>query len=134
VTLNKKTGALRGCIGRIITSQPLYKTVVQMARAAAFHDSRFSPVKKEELDDLIIDITVLTPPKRVASYNDIKLGKHGIILKKGFKRSVFLPQVPGTFGWDLTKTLEQLALKAYLKRDEWKNSTYEVFEGFEFKE
>ena len=140
VTLNTKAGRLRGCVGRIIADKPLYKTVADMAKSAAFHDSRFLPVKKSELDNLVIDITVLTRPKKVASYKNIVIGKHGIILKKrlagGVARSaVFLPKVPGEFGWDLETTLDHLGEKAGLKKGEWRvDCEFEVFEGFEVSE
>lgn len=147
VTLNTKGGGLRtevlrGCIGRIVSDQPLYQTVLEMTEAAALHDSRFSPVGKNELDNLIIDITILTPPYPVDDYRDIILGKHGIILKREDPEtkaittsSVFLPQVPLSLGWDLKTTLEQLAQKAGLDKNGWKtNCHFEVFEGFEIKE
>jgi len=75
VTLNSKKGDLRGCIGRIVSDLPLYQTVSSMAYAAAFKDDRFSGVKKEELENLVIDITILSPPVRVNSYKDIKIGR-----------------------------------------------------------
>lgn len=135
VTLNTKKGVLRGCIGRIVTTLPLYATIASMAKSAAFHDSRFSPLKKEELKDIVVDITVLTPPKKVASYQAIVLGKHGIILEKNGRQAVFLPQVPGQFKWDLATTLEHLSVKAGLSKDAWKKGcTFKVFEGFEIKE
>ena len=137
VTLNTKDGQLRGCIGRIVSDLPLFQTVQIMAKTAAFNDTRFSPVTQNELDDIVIDITVLTPPKKIDSYKDIELGKHGIILKKltkdkGSVSSVFLPQVPPSFGWNLQTTLEQLALKAGLGKNDWQQDCkFEVFEGFE---
>lgn len=139
VTLNTKLGSLRGCIGQIVAKNPLYITIQQMCNLAAFNDTRFEPLKKEELENIVIDISVLTPPVSVASYKDIVIGKHGIILKKTVDgkefSSVFLPQVPLSFGWNLKKTLNQLSIKAGLGSDEWKKDcSFEVFEGFEFKE
>ncbi len=140
VTLNTKKGQLRGCIGRITTPEPLVKTVHDMALAAAFHDSRFSPLTAAELDDVVIDISILTPPAPVQSSQDIVIGKHGIILNKLNETgqitasAVFLPQVPQQFGWDLETTLQQLSLKAGLARDAWQECAFEVFEGFEIKE
>lgn len=135
VTLNKKDGNLRGCIGRIITPDPLYKTVAAMSFASAFQDTRFNPLTKDEFNDVIVDITVLTPPKQIQNYKDIILGTHGIILKKDGLSAVFLPQVPGGFGWDLQTTLEHLSQKTGLPKDGWKqNCNFEVFEGFEIKE
>ena len=135
VTLKTKSGQLRGCIGRIVTNDPLYKTVINMAESAAFRDRRFAPLKKEELNNIVIDISVLTRPQSVKSYKDIVIGKHGIILKKDFRSAVFLPQVPGSFGWDRDTTLEHLSSKAGLKKDGYKKGcTFEVFEGFDFAE
>jgi len=135
VTLNEENGNLRGCIGRITTTQPLYETVESMSKAAAFQDRRFLPLQKKELDSIVIDITILTPPHKITSYNDIVLGKHGIILTKNFHSAVFLPQVAPSLGWDLETTLQHLSRKAGLESDDWKeNCTFEVFEGYEIKE
>jgi AmmeMemoRadiSam system protein A len=137
VTLHKQ-GQLRGCIGNIISPQPLYKTVMAMARAAACNDTRFNPVTSDEVNQLAIDITILSEPTHVNSYRDIVLGKHGIILQKYdiqgrmTNSSVFLPQVPLGQGWDLNTTLEQLSLKAGLGRTSWtERCSFDVFEGFE---
>ena len=140
VTLNTKDGNLQGCIGRIVAREPLFATVQRMTKSAAFEDTRFSPLKENELNNIVIDISVLTPPKKVSSYKDIEIGKHGVILKKflpnrGYVSSVFLPQVPPSFGWNLERTLEQLSLKAGLDKDAWKQDCeFEVFEGFEISE
>lgn len=140
VTLVKKSGELRGCIGQITSKSPLFQTVEAMARAAAFQDTRFNQVTKNELDNLVIDITVLSQPTKINSYKEIVLGKHGIVLNKQdaqgkiIASSVFLPQVPPAQRWDLITTLEQLSLKAGLDRHAWQECSFEVFEGFEIKE
>ena len=141
VTLTTKKGDLRGCIGRIITKDPLYKTIQAMAYAAAFQDSRFSPLTKEEFAAITIDITVLTQPKKIASYKDIVLGKHGIILHKHdaqgreIASALFLPQVPREQHWDIETTLDALSHKAGLDYEAWHdNCSFEIFEGFEIKE
>jgi len=136
VTLKtKRGGELRGCIGSIMPTQPLYLTVLDKAKAAAFHDTRFAPLTHSELDKVVIDITMLAPPHRVGSYKDIVLGRDGIILEKHGRSAVFLPHVPTEFGWTLPATLQQLSMKAGLAKDAWQHgATYEVFEGFEFKE
>lgn len=139
VTLNKN-GNLQGCIGRIVTNEPLFKTVQEMAKAAAFNDKRFNPLTKKGLENINISISVLTQPKKIQNYKKIKLGKHGIILKKQTKAgypasSVFLPKVPTGLGWNIETTLEQLSLKAGLSRNDWKeNCNFEVFESFEIKD
>ncbi|MCF7899803.1 AmmeMemoRadiSam system protein B [Candidatus Babeliales bacterium] len=135
VTLNTKSGDLRGCIGRIISQEPLLKTAVDVSLESAFHDTRFLPLKKEELDNIIINISILTPPDPIDSYKKIRIGIDGIILKKGWASSVFLPQVAPSFNWDLKTTLEQLSLKAGLDKDAWQHDcNFEVFQGFEIKE
>ena len=140
VTLETKDGNLRGCIGNIVTRNPLFVTVQEMSKSAAFHDTRFKPLQKNELGNIVIDISVLTEPKPVKSYNDIEIGKHGIILKKQttggrWTSAVFLPQIPPSFGWNLDRTLEQLSLKAGLAKDAWKQDCeFEVFQGFEIHE
>jgi MEMO1 family protein len=141
VTLTTANGDLRGCIGRITTDKPLYSTIVSMAQAAAFNDTRFEPLKREELDHIVIDITVLTKPVKVTQPEDIIIGKHGIILNKRgesgsvIASAVFLPQVAREQGWNLVATLEHLSQKAGLDRDAWKTDCdFEVFEGFEVKE
>ncbi|KKQ33475.1 MAG: hypothetical protein US49_C0001G0155 [candidate division TM6 bacterium GW2011_GWF2_37_49] len=141
VTLNTKNGDLRGCIGQIWANKPLYQIVAEMALASAFNDSRFSPLKKEELDNIVIDITILTVPRKVGNYKEIQIGRDGVILNKidasGQVKAtaVFLPQVPGQFGWNLATTLEHLSQKAGLGKNDWQHDCeFEVFEGFEIRE
>ncbi len=135
VTL-KKNGELRGCIGSIETQEPLYKTVVARARDAAFRDSRFTPLTRDELDQVTIDITILEPPVSVPSWKDIVVGKHGVVLKQGFASAVFLPQVATEQGWDRETMLSHLSRKAGLPADAWKEkgTTFRVFEGGEISE
>jgi AmmeMemoRadiSam system protein B/AmmeMemoRadiSam system protein A len=135
VTL-KKHETLRGCIGYIRPIEPLFETVQQNAINAATRDSRFSPVKPNELSSIEIEISALTVPELVASYQDIVLGEHGIILKKGSQQAVFLPQVAPEQGWDLAETLRHLSLKAGLSEDAWKDpeTEFRVFTAEVFKE
>lgn len=138
VTLNKN-GNLQGCIGRIISSQELFKTVQEMAKAAAFNDTRFNPLQKDELNKLEIEISILTKPQKIDDYKNINLRKDGIILKKETKEgsiasSVFLPEVATGQGWTIKETLEQLSLKAGLEKNAWKkNSSFEIFQSFKIK-
>ncbi len=135
VTLHKKNGDLRGCIGRIVTTDPLFATVQNMSKASAFNDSRFSPLDAKELDDVMIDISILEKPVKVESFKDIVIGKHGIILNKGYSSAVFLPQVAREQKWSLETTLEHLSEKAGLDKGAWnEGATFEVFEGCEIKE
>jgi len=120
VTL-KAHGKLRGCIGYIRPIEPLYEAVQQNAINAATRDSRFRAVTSDELSTIQIEISVLTPPAPVSSYQDIIPGNHGILLKKGSHQAVFLPQVAPEQGWDLSETLRHLCLKAGLSGDDWKD-------------
>ncbi|HHX98524.1 MAG: AmmeMemoRadiSam system protein B [Kiritimatiellia bacterium] len=135
VTLNKD-GDLRGCIGEIFPRNPLGKVVMANALNAAFHDPRFPPLRAKELADVSIEISALTPPAPVASYHDIVIGKHGMVLQVGFRSAVFLPQVATEQGWDLATTLSYLARKAGLPADAWKlpEAKFTVFEAIIFRE
>ncbi len=137
VTLKTKNGALRGCIGNIEPFEPLYASVAHNARNAALHDPRFPAVTcVDELDSIEIEISVLSPPEPIKSYSDFKVGKHGIILRKGSKGAVFLPQVPVEQEWDAETTLTHLSLKAGLSSEAWKDESckFRVFEAVRFSE
>ncbi len=135
VTLHKN-GSLRGCIGNYPRKGvPLYKVVMMMAQAAAFSDPRFRPLSKDEFKDIDIEISVLTQPKPVKSWKDIILDRDGIILKKGWNRAVFLPQVAPEQDWTLEETLSYLSRKAGLSRNAWKEGAeFEVFQADVFGE
>ncbi|MFA7185737.1 MAG: AmmeMemoRadiSam system protein A, partial [Victivallales bacterium] len=135
VTLRKK-GNLRGCIGNYPRQGvPLYKVVGMMAKAAAFNDHRFSPLEKNELKDVDIEISVLTPPKAVKSWKDIVIDRDGIILRKGWSAAVFLPQVAPEQDWTLEETLSYLARKAGLSWNGWREGAkFEVFQADVFGE
>lgn len=134
VTLYKKNN-LRGCIGYIEPIKTCLEAVRDNTISAAARDPRFSVVIPGELDDITIEISILTPPEAIDSWRDIEIGKHGIILEKGHNRSVFLPQVPVEQQWDLETTLNHLAMKAGLPFDAWKDNTgFKVFETEIIKE
>ncbi|MFQ6078283.1 MAG: AmmeMemoRadiSam system protein A [Thermodesulfobacteriota bacterium] len=120
VTINKG-GQLRGCIGYIKAYKPLYQTVEEMAVQAAFHDPRFDPVTEGEVPDLKIEISVLTPLRRVKDVEEIEVGKHGILMEKGFHSGLLLPQVATEYGWDRKTFLEHTCFKAGLPKDAWKD-------------
>jgi len=138
VTLKKK-GELRGCIGRIIGDEPLCKLVGAMAVQAAFNDRRFQPLTAGELNDTNIEISVLTPMKKVAGASDIVVGRDGVLLSKDGRSAVFLPQVATEQGWNREELLDNLCLKAGLTAGSWKAgaqlSTFQaiVFSESEFK-
>ncbi len=130
-----KNGELRGCVGRFMPPDPLCQTVQSMSRAAAFNDSRFSPLKKEELNEISIEISVLSPLKLVNDINEIELGKHGVYLKKGYRSGTFLPQVAKGRDWTLNDFLGHIARdKAGLGWTGWKDADIYIYEAFVFGE
>jgi len=131
VTLHKK-GQLRGCIGLIVAhGKPLWENVREMAIAAATEDNRFAPVTVEELPELTYEISVLSAPRRVNDWREIKLGVHGVIVTRGMGKGVFLPQVAQETGWDLEEFLSHLcADKACLPADCYKNDPQTKLEIF----
>jgi AmmeMemoRadiSam system protein B/AmmeMemoRadiSam system protein A len=134
VSLYKK-GNLRGCIGQFKPDKPLYAIVQDMAVASSTHDYRFSPVEKEELPDIRIEISVLTPLKRIAGVQDIVLGRDGIYIKKGSRSGTFLPQVAKTTGWSLDDFLGHCARdKAGIGWDGWKDAELYTYQAIVFGE
>ena len=115
----KKQGELRGCIGNFISEQPLSLLVQEMAVSAATRDPRFYPMKKDDLADFTIDISVLSPLARAASVEEIQVGVHGIYIVKGSYRGVLLPQVASEYGWDRDQFLQHTCVKAGLPQDAW---------------
>ena len=120
ITLRKK-GILRGCIGFIEPILPLYQTVIQASIYAAIRDQRFPPVSIEELKDLEIEISVLAPLEKIHNPNFIEVGKHGLVITKGDKKGLLLPQVPVENRWSREEFLQQACLKAGLPRNAWKS-------------
>lgn len=134
VTLHKK-GDLRGCIGYPLPIKPLVEAVVDNAISSACEDYRFNPVSVKELDDIDIEISVLTVPQKVKSYKDVIVGRDGIIISKSYMRGLLLPQVPVEQGWDLEQYISWGCRKAGLPADEWKRSVeIETFQGIVFGE
>ncbi|MBS1997118.1 MAG: AmmeMemoRadiSam system protein B [Cyanobacteria bacterium SZAS LIN-2] len=127
---------LRGCIGYIMPVKPLFQAVVDNAQSACSRDHRFEPVRPDELAEIEIEISVLTTPKEISSYKDIRLGQDGILFFCQGKQSVFLPHVATEFGWTLEETLSQLAAKAGAPRMAWKGPTarFEVFQAISIEE
>lgn len=118
-------GKLRGCIGQIVPSDEyLWQVVREMSIAACSKDHRFKPVSKKELDKMKYEVSVLSSPEKVINWQDIKLGEHGVIVKKGYNSGVFLPQVAIETGWDLDEFLAHLCSdKAGLASDCYKNDS-----------
>jgi AmmeMemoRadiSam system protein B/AmmeMemoRadiSam system protein A len=130
-----KDGKLRGCIGRFNPNEPLYKVVQEMAVSSATKDHRFNRVTLEELLDLRIEISVLTPLKPISSVQELELGKHGIYIVKGDKSGTFLPQVALSTGWTLEEFLGHCARdKAGIGWDGWKDAELFSYEAIVFGE
>jgi AmmeMemoRadiSam system protein A len=129
VTLTR-AGNLRGCIGYIEGIKPLAEAVADNGRSAAIGDPRFPPVSVEELAEIHIEVSALTPLVPVTGPEEIVLGRHGVVLVKDGRRAVFLPQVAPEQGWDRDTTLSQLSLKAGLAQDAWRQGAeFLVFEA-----
>ncbi len=134
VTLRKK-GKLRGCIGRFMPNQPLYKVIEEMTIAASTQDNRFSPVSKEELEDINIEISVLTPLQKVNSIDEIQVGRDGIYVKKDFRSGTLLPQVAIDNNWDNYEFVKYCSkYKAGLGENEWKDADIFVYQAIVFEE
>ena len=126
VTL-KKHGHLRGCIGYIKAVKPLWETVREMAAAAAFHDPRFPSLKLEEVQDLTFEVSVLSPLKRIKNIDEIKVGKHGLYIVRGYNSGLLLPQVAVEYGWDREYFLQETCYKADLPPQAWKDKETEIY-------
>ncbi|HOB78413.1 MAG: AmmeMemoRadiSam system protein B [Bacteroidales bacterium] len=127
VTINKR-GKLRGCIGTFRQDRPLWQNVMEMAQSAAFSDPRFPPLSFDELNEIDIEISVLTPLKKINSIDEIQLGKHGIYIKKGMNSGTFLPQVATDTGWTLEEFLGHCARdKAGIGYYGWKDPDAEIY-------
>jgi AmmeMemoRadiSam system protein A len=117
VTLTEK-GLLRGCIGYTEAAAPLYRTIQECVVAAATEDPRFPAVEPSEVDSVRIEISVLTPLVPVLP-EEVEVGVHGLMVRKGRRRGLLLPQVPEEFGWDRRAFLSNVCRKAGLHPDEW---------------
>jgi AmmeMemoRadiSam system protein B/AmmeMemoRadiSam system protein A len=127
VTLHE-AGELRGCIGNMVGSGPLYQTVAAMAIEAATGDPRFKRLTPAEIDKIGIEISVLSPLQKVKSADEIKIPGHGVIVKSGFNSGVYLPQVAAETGWTREEFLTSLcAHKAGLRPDAWKDPATELY-------
>ena len=127
VTLHEH-GELRGCIGTMVGRQPLYLAVRDMAVEAAVGDPRFPPMKPDELQDVEIEISALSPLEKIDSADKIKLGTHGVLIRRGIYSGVFLPQVATETGWSKEEFLSQLcSQKAGLPANAWKDKSTEIY-------
>ncbi len=144
-TLQQKTGAfvtlhyhgeLRGCIGHLVSNIPLFETVKEVAIAAATQDYRFLPLTSKELEEVQIEISVLTPFQEIKNINEIEVGKHGLLITQNQHRGLLLPQVATEYGWNREEFLTQTCLKAGLPENAYqeKDCKIEVFSAQVFGE
>ncbi|MBU0765729.1 MAG: AmmeMemoRadiSam system protein B [Bacteroidetes bacterium] len=134
VTLHKD-GQLRGCIGRFMADEPLYKVVQDMAVSASTRDYRFSTVTSSEIADLEVEVSVLSPLKQIDSIDQFEMGKHGIYIKKGYKSGTFLPQVANETRWTKEEFLGHCSRdKAGLGWDGWKDADLFIYTANVFSE
>lgn len=127
VTLHKH-GDLRGCIGLIEPIKKLGQCIQEMAISAAFNDPRFQPLTKQELEDIVVEVSVLTPPQKIGNPYNIELGKHGVIVRSGSRSGVFLPQVAEDTAWNLEQFMGHLCVdKAGLSLDCWKTGEVDIY-------
>ena len=141
VTLNKQD-SLRGCIGYPLPVKKLSEGLIDAAISAATQDHRFSPVNIDELDQIVFEVTILTPPIEIKTDDPmdylsiIKVGRDGLIVENSYTSGLLLPQVPTEYGWDAEEFLCHTCEKAGLDKDAWKDQTTKVsrFEGTVFKE
>lgn len=133
VTLEKR-GRLRGCIGYIQGRKALHEAVIDCALSAAFQDPRFPPLSAEELDELEIEISVLSPLFEIRP-EEVEVGKHGLMISRGAQRGLLLPQVATEWNWTREQFLEETCGKAGLERDAWRTGArIEAFTAFVFGE
>jgi AmmeMemoRadiSam system protein A len=127
-------GQLRGCVGYVLPVISVYRAVAETARAAAFEDTRFYSVTRDEAPELKIELSVLSPPQPIAA-QEVRVGQHGLLISMQGQRGLLLPQVPVEHGWDRITFLEQTCRKAGLPRDAWqKGATIEAFTAEVFGE
>ena len=128
-------GELRGCLGRLAPEMSLPDLVSHLAQEVADSDPRFDPVRPEELHDISLEISVLTPEREIRAASEIEIGRHGLIVEKGSRRGLLLPQVATEHGWDRDTFVAQACLKAGLANDAWRHGArIFVFEAQVFGE
>jgi len=121
VTLRTHEGDLRGCIGSIVAREPLFRAVISSGLNAALRDPRFAPIRIDELPELELEISVMGPIERVADVADILPGRDGLIISRGSRTGLLLPQVATEYGWDRETFLDQTCIKAGLPPGSWRH-------------
>jgi AmmeMemoRadiSam system protein A len=127
VTLHEKSGALRGCIGYVKPIKPLLHTIMEMAIACSTRDPRFRPVTADEFPNLDIEVSVLSPLNEIRDFQKIRIGEHGLMIRKGDSSGLLLPQVATEYGWSREEFLNETCRKAGLKANAWKEPDAELY-------
>jgi AmmeMemoRadiSam system protein A len=131
----KQRGQLRGCIGNFVSDKPLCRLVQEMAISAAIRDPRFYPMKEPDLTDFELEISALSPLRKIDSPEEIQVGRHGLYIVKSSYRGVLLPQVATEYGWDRETFLRHTCLKAGLPENSWrKDCDIYIFSALVFGE
>ena len=120
-------GQLHGCVGFVLPTASLYRTVAETARAAAFEDTRFLPVTREEAPELEVSLSILSPLRPLRA-EDVEIGRHGLLISQHGRRGLLLPQVPVEHAWDRVTFLAETCRKAGLPLDAWQHGA--TIEGF----
>ena len=116
----RRVGRLRGCIGQLEPVEPLVRVVAHCAMAAAVEDPRFAPVSLIELSSLAIEVSVLSRLETITTYDQVEVGRHGLVISQGLRRGVLLPQVAAEFDWTRERFLEETCLKGGLDANAWR--------------
>jgi AmmeMemoRadiSam system protein A len=120
-------GGLRGCVGYVLPVTPLYRTIAESARGAAFDDTRFAPVTQDDARELQISLSILSRPQPIQAH-EVEIGRHGLLISLGSFRGLLLPQVAVERGWDRIAFLEQTCRKAGLPPNAWQTgATLQAF-------
>lgn len=126
VTLTKKN-ELRGCIGYILPIKEFSSLLIDSAISAATRDPRFDPVSEDELKDIEIEVSILSEPRKIESISEIEIGKHGLIVRRGYRQGLLLPQVATEHNWDKLTFLQQTCIKAGLHPLDYKKEDTEIY-------
>lgn len=118
---------LRGCIGQLFPDLELFSVIQHCVISAALEDTRFMPVTQEELPDLSIEISVLSPFHRIEQIEEIEIGKHGLYIVQGYFRGLLLPQVASQYGWDCNTFLKQTCRKSGLSESAWQDLRTSIY-------
>jgi len=127
VSLHTKDGAVRGCVGTTSAVRPLVDVIIDMARAAAMRDPRFTPVRRDELEDISVEISILHPPERITSLAEVEIGRDGLLVVGRGRRGLLLPQVAEERDWDPITFARHTCRKAGLDDDAFHDPEVELF-------